>query len=87
MENVARLAKLTLSADEIELHTSQLDQILTYMDKLNELDTTGVEPTYHALAITNAFRKDGARPSISNKESLANAPAKTNGTFVVPRVI
>lgn len=87
VKHVAKLARLIISEDDIQLFTSQLNQILTYVDKLNELDTTRVKPTHHSLAITNAFREDIVKPSIPNEKSLANAPAKTNGTFIVPRVI
>lgn len=87
VQHVAKLARLSFSNEDIELFTNQLNQILTYMDKLNELDTAHVEPTHHALAITNAFREDAIRPSVSNEKSLANAPAKADGSFTVPRVI
>jgi len=87
VEHVSKLARLSFSKEDIELFTNQLNQILTYMDKLNELDTAHVEPTHHALAITNAFREDAVRPSVSNETSLANAPAKADGSFTVPRVI
>ncbi|MDP2992728.1 MAG: Asp-tRNA(Asn)/Glu-tRNA(Gln) amidotransferase subunit GatC [Deltaproteobacteria bacterium] len=87
VEHVAKLARLSFSNEDIELFTNQLNRILTYMDKLNELDTAHVEPTHHALAITNAFREDAIRPSVSNEKSLANAPAKADGSFTVPRII
>jgi len=87
IQHVAKLARLSFSNEDLELFTNQLNQILTYMDKLNELDTAHVEPTHHALAITNAFREDAIRPSVSNEKSLANAPAKADGSFTVPRVI
>lgn len=87
VQHVAKLARLSFSRDDVEIFTKQLDQILTYMDKLSELDTTNVEPTYHALSITNAFRDDTVRPSVPNEKSLANAPAKANGSFTVPRII
>ncbi len=87
VQDVANLARLTLSKNDIEVFTNQLDQILTYIDKLNELDTAHVEPAHHALAITNAFRQDAVQPSMPNEKSLANAPEKKNGAFVVPRVI
>lgn len=87
VQHVAKLARLSFSNEDLELFTNQLNQILTYMDKLNELDTAHVEPTHHALAITNAFREDAIRPSVSNEKSLANAPAKADGSFTVPRVI
>ncbi len=87
VRHVARLARLELDEDEIASLTSQLDQILAYIDKLNELDTSGVEPTTHALAIENAFREDEVKPSIDRDTILAGAPRTNGESFVVPRVI
>lgn len=87
VQDVANLARLSFSQDELELFARQLDQILTYVEKLNELDTTGVEPVYHALEITNAFREDVVQPSLENETALKNAPSETDGYFTVPRVI
>ena len=87
VEHVARLARLEFSEHEKELFATQLDSILDYVGKLAELDTTGVEPTSHALDVTNAFRPDEARPSLSVDEALSNAPEREEGFFVVPRVI
>ena len=67
--------------------TGQLDQILSYVDKLNEIDTSQVEPTTHAISITNAFREDDLRESIGQDKALANAPRQNGESFVVPRVI
>ena len=66
---------------------SQLDQILSYVDKLNELDTNKVEPTTHAISITNAFREDSLRESLSQEEALSNGPRQNGESFVVPKVI
>ncbi len=87
VEHVAKLARLSFTAEEVDLFTRQLDQILSYVDKLNELDTTGVEPACHAIAVTNAFREDVSGPSIPREKTLANAPAKSDRYFTVPRVI
>ncbi len=87
VEHVARLARLELSAEEAETFTGQMDAILAYVDKLNELDTTGITPTSHAVPVENAFRADEVRPSIGVDNALANAPDRVEGFFRVPKVI
>ncbi len=87
VEHVARLARLELSEEEKELFTGQMDAILAYVDKLNELDTTNVVPTSHAVPMENAFREDEERPSIGVDNALANAPERAEGFFRVPKVI
>ena len=87
VEHVAHLARLHLSRDELHTMTSQLDTILSYVAKLDELDTSEVEPTTHALSITNAFREDEVKPSLTQREALANAPQHNEESFMVPRVI
>lgn len=84
---VARLARLELSPAEVEKTTAQLDRILSYVEKLNELDTTGVPATTHALAVRNVFRGDEVKPSLPQAEALANGPFQNGEAFVVPRVI
>jgi aspartyl-tRNA(Asn)/glutamyl-tRNA(Gln) amidotransferase subunit C len=85
--HVANLARLHLSESEVKEMARQLDDILTYVAKLNELDTKGVEPTTHAISIVNAFREDDVRPSLEREKSLANGPRQDGESFVVPRVI
>lgn len=85
--HVAHLARLEFGAEEVDLFTEQLAQILDYVKKLNELDTTDVEPTYHALKLTNVFREDEVRASLPTEKALQNAPERENGFFVVPKVI
>jgi aspartyl-tRNA(Asn)/glutamyl-tRNA(Gln) amidotransferase subunit C len=87
VEHVARLARLALAEEEKEQMRSQLDRILAYMEKLNQLDTTGVEPTSHVIPMTNVFREDALTPSLSREEALANAPDRQEGFFRVPRII
>lgn len=84
---VAALARLQLSPEQTETLTGQLNDILSAMDKLAELDTEGVPPTYHALELTGAMRPDQARPSLPREESLAGAPESDGESFLVPRVI
>ncbi len=87
IEKVARLARLELSEEERETFGNQLEQILTYMEQLNRLDTTGVEPTSHAIPIQNVFREDEVGPSLPQEEVLAIAPEEDEGHFKVPRII
>jgi aspartyl-tRNA(Asn)/glutamyl-tRNA(Gln) amidotransferase subunit C len=87
VENVAVLARLELTGEEKDIFTGQMDAILAYVDKLNELDTSGVIPTAHAVPMENAFRDDDARPSIGVDSALANAPERAEGFFRVPKVI
>jgi aspartyl-tRNA(Asn)/glutamyl-tRNA(Gln) amidotransferase subunit C len=87
IEKVARLARLDLSEEEKATFGNQLEQILTYMEQLNRLDTTGVEPTSHAIPISNVFREDEVRPSLPQEEVLGIAPDQEDGHFKVPRII
>lgn len=87
VEYVAHLARLEISDAEKEKFTAQLNDILLYIDKLNELDTQGVEPMSHAIAVTNAFREDKTSNSIGTQDSLANAPDSRGEFFRVPKVI
>ena len=87
IERVARLARLELSEEEKETFAKQLDQILTHMEQLNRVDTTGVEPTSHAIPIQNVFREDGVRASCPQEEVLGIAPEEEEGHFRVPKII
>ncbi len=87
VEYVANLARLEVTDKEKEKFTAQLNDILLYIDKLNELDTKGVEPMSHAIAVTNAFREDKILDSIGTEQTLANAPDTRGEFFRVPKVI
>ena len=87
IEKVARLARLELSEEEKVTFGNQLEQVLTYMEQLNRLDTAGVEPTSHAIPIYNAFREDETRSSFPQEEVLAISPDQEDGHFKVPRII
>lgn len=87
VSRVADLARLHMSQEEIEAMARQLDDILTYVAKLNELDTEAIVPTTHAISIVNAFREDEMKPSLVREKALANAPQQNGESFVVPRVI
>lgn len=90
VRRVAELAALALRDDEVERMAKDLDSILSHIDKLNELDTSGVLPMSQVLFSaeeTATLREDCERPSLSNAEALANAPVSGSGYFKVPRVI
>jgi aspartyl-tRNA(Asn)/glutamyl-tRNA(Gln) amidotransferase subunit C len=87
VEHVAKLARLALSPEEMERLASQLSEILDYVEKLNRLDTSGVEPTSHVIPLSNVFREDRARPSLPQEKALQNAPEAEAGFFQVPRII
>jgi aspartyl-tRNA(Asn)/glutamyl-tRNA(Gln) amidotransferase subunit C len=84
---VAHLARLSLTPDEEQKIGAQLGNILGYIEKLKEVDVTGVEPTAHAFPLVNVTRPDEVRPSISNEDALRNAPATANGLFIVPKIV
>ena len=87
VEHVARLARLEVSTEEKQNLTEQLNEILLYMEKLNELDTTGVVPTSHVVDLHNVFREDMVEESMDRTETLKNAPEDNDAEFVVPRII
>jgi aspartyl-tRNA(Asn)/glutamyl-tRNA(Gln) amidotransferase subunit C len=87
IEHIAVLARLSLPEEEKELFGSQLSNILDYMEKLNELDTKGIEPTSHVLSLSNVMRDDIPRPSIPKEEALTNAPDHTEKFYRVPKII
>lgn len=87
VERVAHLARLNLSVQELEIMTGQLDTILSYVAKLDELDTTDVPAMTHAFSVSNAFREDRVTDSLTRTEALANSPCQNGEAFVVPRII
>jgi aspartyl-tRNA(Asn)/glutamyl-tRNA(Gln) amidotransferase subunit C len=87
VERIATLARLSLDADEAERMTSQLDAILDYVALLGQLDTTGVEPTAHAVPLRTPLRPDRAVPGLAPELALANAPEREGSAFLVPKVI
>ena len=84
---VAHLARLALTPDEEQKMGSQLGQVLNYIEKLKEVDVTGVEPTAHAFPLVNVTRPDEVRPSLPHEEALGNAPSQANGLFMVPKIV
>lgn len=87
IEHVANLARLNLSDAEIEKMTSDMGNIITYMEKLNELDTSEVQPTAHIADIKNVFREDEVYKLYEREKILQNAPDKENGCFKVPKIV
>ncbi len=87
IEHVARLARLELTEQEKEMFTGQMDAILAYVDKLNELDTSDIVPTSHAVPMENAFREDAVTESFETDRALLNAPDRADNFFRVPKVI
>ncbi len=87
VRKVAKLSRLELSAEEVEEFTRQLSAILNYMEKLNELDTAGVEPLAHCLPIRNVFREDRVKESLGTETTLANAPQRDGEFFKVPKIL
>ncbi len=84
---IAHLARLELSLDEEEKFTHQLERILSYVEKLRELDTTNVLPTSHVLPMKNVFREDKLSSSLLPEEALSNAPCRKENYFKVPKVL
>ena len=85
IEYVGILAKLELSAEEKEQANADMGRMLDYIDKLGELDTTGVEPLSHVFPVQNVFREDVVTNSDMREELLGNAPEQKDGMFMVPR--
>ncbi len=87
VEHVAILARLALTADEIEALTAELGGILDHAAQVSALDTEGVPPTAHPLALVNVLRADEVRPGVDRDEVLGQAPAAEDGRFRVPRIL
>ncbi|MNO40883.1 Aspartyl/glutamyl-tRNA(Asn/Gln) amidotransferase subunit C [compost metagenome] len=87
VQHVAKLARLHLSPEEEAKLTEQMNAILQYAEKLNELDTENVKPTTHVLQVSNVMRDDVVKESLSQEEALLNAPEDEDGHFKVPAVL
>ncbi len=87
VRKVAKLSRLDLSEEEIGEFTSQLSAILDYVTKMNELDTTSIEPLAHCLPISNVFREDVVKESLGTEKTLANAPERDREFFKVPKIL
>ena len=84
---IAHLARLALTPEEEKKLGTQLGNILGYIEQLNKLDVSNVEPTAHAVPMVNVTRPDEVRPSLPHEEALRNAPAQANGLFMVPKIV
>lgn len=87
VDYIAELSRLELQAGEKQTMTAELEQIIAYMDVLNKLDTTGVEPMSHVFPVKNVLREDEVSPSQDRAELLAGAPAPDKEAFLVPKAV
>ncbi len=87
VEYISKLARLSVSEEEKETFSAQLNSILSYMEKLNELDTKDVEPTSHVVSLSNVMRDDVQKDSISREDALTNTPDHTDKFYRVPKII
>jgi len=87
VKKVAKLSRLDLSEAEIAEFTGQLSAILEYVEKMNQLDTSKVEPLAHCLPVSNVFREDFVKESLGTEKTLANAPEREGDFFKVPKIL
>lgn len=87
IEHLSLLARLNLSDDEKQLFSRQVDSIIDYINTLNELDTSDVEPTAHILPMKNVFREDTLKVSLPREKAMQNAPKKNDEFYRVPKII
>ncbi len=87
VRKVAKLSRLELTDAEIQEFTGQISAILDYVEKMNELDTEGVEPLAHCLPVSNVFREDRVTESLGTEKTLANAPQRDGDFFKVPKIL
>jgi aspartyl-tRNA(Asn)/glutamyl-tRNA(Gln) amidotransferase subunit C len=90
LEHIAWLSRLELSEEDRERYAPKLNSVLDYFGELDKVDTEGIEPTYHVLALSNVFRDDeinSPTKSLSQEEALSNAPKKQDGFFKAPRMM
>ena len=87
LSRAVKLARIELTPEEEQRLAPQLGEVLKYIEKLNELDVSGVEPTAHATPLSNVMREDEPRDSLSQEDALRNAPKTANGLFVVPKIV
>ena len=84
---VARLARINLTEEEAKTFQKQLNDVLKYVEKLSQLDVTGIDVAAHPLPVFNVFREDAPRDWFTAEQALSNAPRQANGLFVVPKVV
>ena len=86
VEHVAKLARLELTEAEKEMFTHQLGDVLAHVEKMNEVDTTGVEPMNHPIDFVNVMREDEVKYEQTKEELMKNAPVEEDGFFMVPKI-
>ncbi len=86
VKHVAKLARLELTEEEITKYSEQLGNILTYVEQMKEVDTTGIEPMPHAIPVTNVMREDVVKYEQTKEELMQNAPYEEDGFFRVPKI-
>ncbi|HAT56981.1 MAG TPA: Asp-tRNA(Asn)/Glu-tRNA(Gln) amidotransferase subunit GatB [Veillonellaceae bacterium] len=86
-KKIALLSRLSFGDEELDKMKSSMNEILTYMEELNQYDTDGTEPTVHAVELYNVMREDIPRSGISHEKALMNAPEQEDGCFKVPKII
>jgi aspartyl/glutamyl-tRNA(Asn/Gln) amidotransferase, C subunit len=84
---VAELARLALTPEEKETFQRQLETVVQYVEKIGELDLSGIEPTMHGQAVVNAFREDVVVPSLDRERFLANAPERNGAEFTLLKIV
>jgi len=84
---IANLARLELSEKEVNLFQSQLEQIVAYVQKINKLDLSEVQPTFQMVGLKNVFRADARLPGLDHQSVMENAPRSSEGQFLVPKII
>jgi len=84
---LARLARLELTQEEIDLFGGQIGRVLDHVEQMNKLDITGIEPTAHAISVFDVIREDEVTESLPKATILGNAPHNANGLFLVPKVL
>ncbi|MEW6117839.1 MAG: Asp-tRNA(Asn)/Glu-tRNA(Gln) amidotransferase subunit GatC [Nitrospirota bacterium] len=87
VRHIAKLSRLALNEDEVEIFSTQLSAIVEYVEQLNKLDTSGIEPTSHVLPLNNVMRDDITMPSLPREDALQNAPDATEKFYRVPKII
>tara|TARA_B100000459_G_C8504221_1_gene168802 strand:- start:12 stop:290 length:279 start_codon:yes stop_codon:yes gene_type:complete len=87
LSRAVKLARIELTPEEERRLAPQLGEVLQYVNKLNELDVSDVEPTAHAAPLSNVMREDQPRETLSQEDALRNAPKTANGLFVVPKIV
>jgi aspartyl-tRNA(Asn)/glutamyl-tRNA(Gln) amidotransferase subunit C len=87
VEHIAWLARIELSEEEKQLFLKQFNDILAYFQKISEVDTESIEPTYHVIDLKNVFRSDEVKPSLPVEEALRNAPRREKTFIKAPRIV